>query len=344
MWERERCRHENIDRLARLHIGQARFGEQLLGALLQQRQHDEQVRGNERGEQGIPNKGDDAPVGQAGQRGGNAGQNPEREDQRQADREEQKPLQPLELIHPKRSRRVPRNGEDPVRREAHQEVAGTAERLVEEGERDKHAFLSGQTQERYAQQAREHHDGRHDVIGERAEWIGWNVEVEPIDLRLGRHRGRRVIGTALVGRQRERAEKHQREAQRPQHQDDQAAARAKAARQRRRAASNPRNQGRDDVRQHRDLQQLDECLCRPVENGSLVAQEQADGNTTDQPQQDSSRQTHRGILARPVSCSTAPGSQPGRSGVLAVRRDAERPATRRSRSLNCRTPGRPPPL
>ena len=75
-----------------------------------------------------------------------------------------------------------------------------------------------------AEQDGEHDHRGHDVVAERPKGVAGDVELEPVDRRLGRVGDRRVGRAALVQRQYERADEQEREAHRPQQQECEPAA------------------------------------------------------------------------------------------------------------------------
>ena len=290
--EGEGRRHQDVHGLVRVVLPEAGLGEQRLAPLGQQRQHDEQVGRHECRQQRVDREGHDAPVGQAGQRRDEAGQEPQREDEREARVDEQERLQPLELLEAQRPRRVAGDREQAEWRQLHEQGPGPPERVVDEVEHREDALLAGQAEHRETQQHREHHHGRHDVVRERAERVRRDVEVEPVDPRLAGELAARVEGTALVGRQGERAEEDDRQAERPEEQERQPALGREPPRLGGRAARDPRDQRTHHVGQHGDLEQLHEAPGRQVQEGRLLSEEEADREAGREAEEDLLREAH----------------------------------------------------
>ena len=289
--------HEHVRGLFGLAPGQARLVEERLAAFGQEREHDEHVRGDERGHDRIQGDGHDAPIRQAGERRYESGQQREGEEQGQADVDQEKGLEPLEFVEAHRTRGMAGDGEKAIGRQPDDEISRAPQRLVHHAERPEDPLLLRQRlEDRRAEEDGKKHDRRHQVVGEGAEGIRWDVELQPIDARLDRDVGRRVERSSLLGGQGQRAREHQGEAERPQDHQDEPALRRQPTRLLACGTAHAGHERRDEIRKDGDLQELEERLGGQTEERRALAKEEPDRDPGGQTDEDPAREAHeRGV-------------------------------------------------
>jgi hypothetical protein len=283
---------EDVRRLVGVGLVETGLGEEGLAPLGEQGQDDEEIRGDEGGQQGVLGERHDPAVGQPGQGGHQTRQQPEGQDQGEAHVDEKEGLQALELLEAEGARRVAGDGEEAVRGELHQQAPRSAQRVVDEAEGPEDPLLAGETEDGDAEEDREDDHRRHHVVGQRAERVRRNVEVQPVDPGLARHLRRGEEGAPLVRGEGERAHEHEGEAERPQQRQGEPAPRREAPREGGRPAGDPGHEGRHDIRQHGDLEQLHEALGGQLQEGRLLPEDEAEPDAGREAEENLLREAH----------------------------------------------------
>ena len=167
------------------------LGEEGARALHEDGEHDEEVGRDERGEERVLRERDHPLVADRRQRGHEPGQQPEGQQAGEDGVGEHEPLQPLELLELHGAGGVPGDREDPERGEPGEQAPHAAHGLVEHVQGLEERLLAGQRHEAHAGEHGEDDHRRDHVVGEGAEGVGRDVEVEPVDGALGLEARRR---------------------------------------------------------------------------------------------------------------------------------------------------------
>ncbi len=208
--------HQHVDELVLLRVSWRSGGQYRARVLHEQGEDDEQVGGDEGGDQRVLRSDDQPPVRHVGGGRHEPGKQPEREQAREAAVEQQETLKPLELLEAHGGGGVGGDREDPIGCGLGHHRPHPAHRLVEDGDRPQEGVLVLHAHERGAGQDREHHDRGHHVVGQRVERVRGDVEVHPVDGRLGLAERGAEEGTALAGGEAQRRQEHETEGHGPE--------------------------------------------------------------------------------------------------------------------------------
>jgi hypothetical protein len=216
-----------------------------------------QAGGHERRHEGIPGAGDQHAIRHRRQRGDQARQHPQAEQERHADVAGQVHLHPLQLFDAQRSRDHRGDREYADRRQGHDKSGRLRDGLSGRGQHVEEERLLRDVNERHADEDAEQHDRRHDVVGERIERIGRDVQIEEVE-RLALHEQRRAEERrALTDRKRQREEQDRGERDRPEREQDQPDPFPERPGMRRVERAESADDRHRHVRQDGHLQQLD---------------------------------------------------------------------------------------
>ena len=103
--------------------------EQRAAGLHEARQHDEQVAGDERGDERVARLAEDVPGSNRGERGDQSREHPQADHQRHRDVRHEVDLQTAQLLQAQRARRVGGNRKQSIGRQASHEASGRRDRV-----------------------------------------------------------------------------------------------------------------------------------------------------------------------------------------------------------------------
>jgi hypothetical protein len=166
-------------------------------------------------------------------------------------------------------------GEHADRRRARDGARDPQEHVLRRLEDRQQRVLPGCADEGDADRQAEDHDRRDDGVGEREERVRRQVEPDEVELALRLGEARAEEGRRLPRRERQGDADHRGERDRPEGEDEAAAAQRERFRLGVRQAPEPGAQRHQDVGQHRHLQQADEDLPDDAERGGKLAEEDA---------------------------------------------------------------------
>ena len=165
-------------------------------------------------------------------------------------------------------------------------------RLVEHVQGLEEHLLAGQRHEAHAGEHGEDDHRRDHVVGEGAEGVGRDVEVEPVDCALGLEAREGEESASLPGGEREGEQEHEAEREAPERDEQEAAAAGEEAGVLALHAAEAGDQGAGHVGQDGDLEGLDEGAAADLQEGDLVPEEQADRDPGDESDEDLLREAH----------------------------------------------------
>jgi hypothetical protein len=267
--------------------------QKLLGAIDECRQHDEEVGGDERGDEDVLGHAHHTPRRDRGEAGDEAGKDPEREKERHHPVGEQEDPEAGELDRVDGADRVRGDGEEAQGHQPPDELVRAGEGTLGDQERIDQLLLALDSHERDAEDGAEEDDGGHDVVGEGVERIGGNVERDEVEGGRLLDEGAAEEGRGLHRREGERHEEHRGEGDRPQHDEEGADAQEEPLGARGIEASDPRDEGDGHVRQHRHLQEADEGVRREAQRLRPLAEEEPRGDAEAEADQDLAGEGHR---------------------------------------------------
>ena len=187
--------------------------------------------------------------------------------------------------------------------------------------------------QRHADEQAEQHDRRHDVVGERIERIGRNVEIHEVERLAFEEQRRAEERRVLIGRKHQREDQDRDERDRPEQREDQ----PDSLQERPRLRGVERAESADDrhchIRQDRHLQQLDVRVGDDLQPRRPLARENPERQASDA--DGDLRQARSAVGRRAAAWSLATvsgyrGTIPAdeRGHVVALRRPSpDRPAT-----------------
>ena len=181
---------------------------------------------------------EDVPHPDRRQRGDQARQHPQADEQRHADVGDEEHLQPAELLEAERAGGGRGNGEEPIGREPDDEAGGARQRGADDVQQVEQDRLALEADDRHAEDDREQHDRRHDVVRQRVERVRRDVEVDEVEGRAPLEERRAEERRRLHVRKRQRHEHREVKADDPERHQHGAGAQAEPPRVRR--ASDPR--------------------------------------------------------------------------------------------------------
>ena len=238
---------------------------------------------------------DHPPVADRRQRGHEPREQPEGQQAGEDGVGEHEPLQPLELLELHGAGGVPGDREDAERGEPGEQAPHASHGLVEHVQGLEERLLAGQRHEAHAGEHGEDDHRRDHVVGEGAEGVGRDVEVEPVDGALGLEAREGEEGASLPGGEREGEQEHEAEREPPERDEQEAAAAGQEAGVLALHAAEAGDQGAGHVGQDGDLEGLDEGAAADLQEGDLVAEEEADRDAGDEGERGSAS---RGSRAR----------------------------------------------
>jgi hypothetical protein len=150
---------------------------------------------------------------------------------------------------------------------------------------------------RDAEQDAEQHDRGNDVVGERVKGIDRQVEAEEVELLGSLHQARAEVGARFPGRKREGYDDDRQQRDHPEREQHHAGAACQIPRLLEAEATDLRDQRNGHVGQDGHLEQTDVDVSKDLERRALLAQEDPDRDTAEDPDEDPGPQRE---LARAV--------------------------------------------
>ena len=245
-----------------------------LRLLGEERQHREQTRRHERRHERVAGSRDQRSIRNRRQRGDEARQHPQAEEQRHADVADQIDLQALQLFDAQRSRDDRGDREHADRCQGHDKARRLRDGLSGRGEHVEQGCLVRDADERRADDDAEQHDRRNDVVGERIERIGRNVEVQEVERLTFLEQRRAEERRVLIGREHQREQQDRGERDRPEDRQDEPHSLPERPRLRGIEGTEPADDRHRHVRQDRHLQQLDVGVGDDLQRRRPLADEQ----------------------------------------------------------------------
>ena len=258
----------------------------------QHRQHDEEIAGDKRRDEAVARQREDVAGADRGQRRHETRQDPQAHQQRHADVGDEEDLQAPELLEAQRAGRRRRDGKQSVRRELNDEPRGARERAAGDLQQVEQNRFAVEADDGDAKDDREQHHGGHDVVRQRVEGIGRNVEVDEIERRPAFEERRAEERGRLDRRERQRHQHRVEQANRPERHEHGAGAQAQPPGFCRLQRAQTFDDGNRDVGEDRHLEQLDEAVRRPLENERFLAEEQTHQDAEGEADEDLAGRSH----------------------------------------------------
>ena len=266
--------------------------EERAAGLHEARQHDEEVAGDERGDERVARLAEDVPGSNGGERGDQSREHPQTDHQGHRDVRHEVDLQTAQLLQTQRSRRVGRNRKQSIGSQAGHEASGRRDRVPGDLQDVEQALPAFDADHGDAQNEGEEDDGRHDVVRQRVERVRGNVQVDEVEGGAPLDEARAEERGVLHRGKRQRDQERERQRHEPQ-----AANHGRGSQAQRPELGGPERpetgDDRDgDVGQHHHLEQLDETVGRPLQRRRPLAEEQPGEDAKREPDEDLSRERH----------------------------------------------------
>ena len=269
--------------------------QECLAGLHETRQHDEEIAGNERGDERVARLAEDIPHAYRCERGDQSREHPQTDQQRDRDVRHEVDLQTAQLLQPQRACRVGRNREQSVRREASDEASGRRDRIAGDVQHVEQALPARDADDGDTQDEGEEHDRGNDVVRQRVERVRGNVQIDEVEggprLDQARAEERGVLDRGKRQRDQER-ERQRQDPQAADHGGGFQTQRLQLGRPERPQAGDDRDR---DVGQDHHLEQLDEAVRRPLQRRRLLAEEQPGEDAEREPDEDLARERHETV-------------------------------------------------
>ena len=152
-----------------------------VAGLHEARQHDEEVAGDEGGEQRVARLAEDIPGANGGERGDQSREHPQADQQGHRDVRHEVDLQTAQLLQTERPRRVGGNRKQSIGGQASHEASGRRDRGFGDLQDVDQALPVFDTDYGDAQNEGEENHGRHDVVRQGIEWVRGNVQVDEVE-------------------------------------------------------------------------------------------------------------------------------------------------------------------
>ena len=263
------------------------------------REHDEEIAGDKRRDERVAVEREDVPHPDRRQRRDESRQHPQADEQRHADVGDEEHLQAAELLEAQRAGGGRGDGEQPVGRELDDEARGARERGADHVQQIEEDRLALEADDRDPEDDREEDDRRHDVVGQRVERVGRNIEIDEVEGRPALEERGAEERRRLGRREGQRHEHRERQAHGPERHHDGAGAQAEPARIRGVERPEAFDDRDGDVGKDRHLEQLDEAVRRPLERERLLAEEEPHQDAEGEADEDLGGEGHPYTSRRP---------------------------------------------